>query len=396
MKIGYFTTAFPFKNPRTGEMTKPYVGGGVGEVVYNLTINMAQRGHEVFVFTSSHLDFINSIEDYGNIKIYRYKRNLTIGDKLAFSVSSLYRPLLTNINLDIVHIHVGNLPLPLTGYFYAKIKNKPLITTYHEDYLGGFGSLVRRFGVYLFDSFIADKLISESNIILTPSKYYINKSKHLCKVENMVKAIPNGINLEELKISFSKEECREKLSVPLDKKIILFVGSLTPRKAPDVLLKAMSNVIQNVPNAYLVFVGDGMMREELEQLAHNLNINKNVRFTGFISNDLKLLYYKASDLFVLPSFSEGFGIVLLEACAFGLPLVVSNLDVFRTIVKNKFNGLFVEIDDESDLGDKITFLLQNDDIRLKMGENGRQYVMNFSWERVATETEKVYYDVQKI
>lgn len=391
MKIGYFTSAFPYINPLTGKMTKSYLGGGVENVTYNLAVQMAKKGHNVFIFTSS-IDSSNSVEYYGNIIIYRYKTKFKIG-RGPISFNLIYKPLMSNIDLDIIHSQMGNLPAPLTAYFYAKIIKKPLITTYHEDWMGGFGSSIRRFCVFLFDSFIADKLISESNLILTPSEYYINKSKHLCKVKNMVKAIPNGINLEELKIGFSKEECREKLSLPLDTKIILFVGSLTPRKAPDVLLKAMSSVIQKVSNAYLVFVGDGMIREDLEKLAHNLNINQNVRFTGFISDDLKLLYYKASDLFVLPSLSEGFGIVLLEASAFGLPLVVSDLDVFRSVINDGYNGMFTKTGDEEDLADKIIYLLQNEDLRIRMGENAKNNSARFSWERVAAETEGVYLDL---
>ncbi len=388
MKIAYFTSAFPYKNPLTGKTIKSYIGGGVENVVYNLAVQMAKRDHDVFIFTSS-IDSKNSIEDYGKIKIYRYKQVFKIGEA-PISLNLMYDPLLSDINIDIIHSHIGNLPAPLTALFYAKTRKKALITTYHEDWMGGFGSVIRRFSVFLFDSFIADKLLSESNLILTPSEHYIDKSKHLCKVKNRVRAVPNGINLEELNVNLSKEDCREKLNLPLDKKIILFTGGLTPRKAPDILLKAMSIVIQKVPDAYLVFVGKGMMKEDLEKLTDYLSLNERVRFTGFVSDELKLLYYKASDLFILPSFSEGFGIVLLEASVFELPLIVSDLEVFNSIVKSEYNGLFTKRGDERDLAEKMVCLLQNEDLRVDMGKNAKENLSKFTWDRVADETEKIY------
>lgn len=388
MKIGYFTAAFPYRNPLTGKMIKPYNGGGVENVVYNLAVQMAKRGHDVFIFTSA-IDSNSSIENYNNIKIYRYAKSFNIGSS-PISLSSLYKPLFLASPLDIVHVHLGNLPLPLIGSFYSKINNKPLITTYHADYMGGFGSLVRRFGVYLFDNFIADILLKSSDIILTPSEYYINESKQLSNIRNSVVPIPNGINLKDFDLNISKSEARTKLNLLNDKQIILFVGSLTPRKGPDILLKAMVDVHQKISDAYLVFIGDGMMKKDLEDLARRLNIDQNVRFTGFISDDLKLLYYKASDLFVLPSLLESFGIVLLEASAVGLPLVVSNLEAFNTIVKDGYNGFFTKKGDQKDLGEKIVYILQNKDLRIKMSKNAKENSNNYSWTRVADETEKIY------
>lgn len=394
MKIGYFNTGFPYKNPITGKMIAPYMGGGIENVIFNLAVEMAKRGHEVSIFTSS-IDSTNSVKDYGKIKIYRYKQNFKVGQS-PISFSLLYKPVFSDIKLDIIHAHIGNLPAPLTAYFYAKKRNKPLITTYHEDAVGGFGSFFRRFGVYLFDTFIVDKLLSESDIVLTPSEYYIEKSKHLKKINEKVKTIPNGINLNEFTIQMSKEDCRIKLGIPNDKKVIIFMGSLTPRKAPHILINSMKKVLKEAPNSYLVLVGYGNFIEELKTLSNSLGISPNVIFTGFVNEDTKLLYYNASDVFVLPSFSEGFGIVLLEASAFGLPLIVSDLEVFNTIVKNGYNGLFTKTGDGNDLAEKIIYLLQNEDLRTTMGENAKQKVKGFSWEMVADKTERIYLELAKM
>lgn len=388
LKIGYFNTEFPYKNPITGKIIKDYVYGGVENVTYNLAVQMAKRGHQVYIFTSS-IDSKESVEEYDDITIYRYKKSFTIGSA-PISIDILYKPLKLGVDLDIVHAQFGNLPAPLTAYRYAKKRKTHFIVTYHEDSMVEFGSLARKLSLFLCNHYFTDKLLSAADVILTPSRYYIDESKFLKKYKNKINAIPNGINLEEFDIPYSKEECRSKLNLPHNKKIILFIGSLTPRKALRILVKAMKKVVKEIPNAYLVFVGGGTMRQELEAMAIKQKINQSVKFAGFVEDDLKPLYYKSSDLFVLPSFSEGFGIVLLEASACGLPLVVSDLVVFKTIVEEGYNGLSAKVGDENDLADTIIYLLENEDIREKMGKNGRKKVEDYSWERIAGETEKVY------
>lgn len=387
MKIGYFVAGFPHIDLLTGESIAPYSGGGVGVVAYNLAVEMAKRGHKISIFTTSK-DGENLVENHGNLKIYRYKKSFKVGNA-QMPLDLLYSSL-KNVNLDIVHVHLGNLPAPLKGYWYAKKWNKPFIITYHEDYIGGFGSLARRVGCFIFNHYFADKLLSFADLILTPSQYYISQSKFLRKYENKVKNIPNGINLEKFQILYSKEESRNRLDLPPDKDLILFVGSLTPRKSPHILLKAMEKVVKSNPNALLIIVGNGSMKNKLEEMASKLGIEHKVRFTGAIDENTKLLYYKSSDLFVLPSFSEGFGIVLLEASAFGLPLIVSNLEVFKTIVKSGYNGMFCKTGDADDLAKNIIFLLNNKNVIKKMGKYAKEKVKEFDWEKIARETEKIY------
>lgn len=389
MKICYFANRFPGKNPVTGETICPSVDGGVENVVYNLTAQMAQRGHEVTVFTSSIDDRPGSVEKYDNVTIYRYNRNFTIG-QAPISLNILYRPLLLNLHFDVIHSHIGNLPAPLTAFFYSKMKGIPLVTTYHEDWLKGFGSFSRRAGVYIFDTFLADTLLKHSDRILTPSAYYINVSRHLSKMKEDVTAIPNGIILSDFAIQLSREECRDRLGLPQNKKIVLFVGSLTPRKAPDVLIKSMKKILADYPDSHLVLVGSGGFIDQYRQLAADLGITDNVTFAGFVDNEQKLMFYHSADVFVLPSFSEGFGIVLLEAAACGLALVVSSLEVFRSVVTENENGLFTKTGDESDLAEKIVYLLKNEEIRKRMSENARSTAGKFSWDNVAAETEKIY------
>lgn len=388
MNIGYFTSAFPYKNPLTGEPTGSYVGGGVENVAYNLAVEMLKKGHNISIFTSS-IDTIDSVEDYGQIIIYRYKKSVIIGEA-STSIGLFFKPLFTSLDLDIIHSHMGNLPAPLTAHLVSKKNKTPIIVTYHADWIGGFGGLIRRSCVFVFNKIICNNLLSQSDLIIALSDYQVNESTHLSKHANKILTIPNGINLNEFEENISKNECREKLNLPLNKKIILFVGSLTPRKGPHILIQAMKKVISTIPDSYLIFVGDGTLKTDLNDLANNLNLGNDISFVGFVDEKSKLLYYKASDIFALPSFHESFGIVLLEASACGLPLVVSDLEAFKAIINDGQNGLFTKMGDDDDLADKLIYLLKNDDVRVKMGNNARSNVSEFSWDKVAESTEKAY------
>jgi glycosyltransferase involved in cell wall biosynthesis len=137
------------------------------------------------------------------------------------------------------------------------------------------------------------------------------------------------------------------------------------------------------------------MRVELEMLSRRLGVERNVKFAGFVEENLKPFYYRAADVFVLPSVmkTEVFPLVFLEASASGLPIVVSDLDTFKCIIEDGYNGIVTKRGDENNLADAIIYLLENEEVREKMGENAKKKVDDYSWERIAEETEKVYEEV---
>ena len=393
MRIGIFTEMFPYRcsldENNIRERDGAHFSGGIGNAVYHLLLQMAKTGHEMYVFTTATIGEETSVEKHDNVTVVRYKPHFKVSSS-PVALDFIYSRYIFDLDLDIVHAHIGNPLAPLGGALYAKIRKKPFVITYHEDMIGGYGSLLRRTAIWFLNTFIVDRILSQADAVLTPSEYYIEKSTHLNKKKDKVKIIPNGIVLEDYQRKYSKEESRDILHLPLKGNIILFVGSLTPRKAPDVLVKAMSLVLRRCPDSLLLFVGDGYYRKDLEILAKKYGIFENIVFMGFVDEDTKKLCYSASDVFVLPSRSEGFGIVLLEASAYGLPLVVSDLEVFRSVVQDGYNGFFAEKENEQDLASKILSLLDNDDLRVKMGKNAIKRTQEFTWERAADETLTLY------
>ena len=388
MKIGYFVTKFPYS-----QSFEEYPYGGASLAAYHLAIEMAKRSHEIDIFTTAK-NSKDSIEKNENMTIYRYGTNFKVlTSNISFGMFS--KPLKHDV--DITHTHFDIPPGPLAGLRYAKKKNVPLVVTYHGDWVESYGGLIRRMGVGFHNKYLVDKLLSYANVIISPSEYYINGSSFLRKYRDKIVVIPNGVNLGEFDIGYSKEECRKRLGLPLDKKMLLFFGYLAPYKGPDVLVNAMSKIIKHMPDVELVFAGKGVMREELEMLSKGLGIEKNVRFEGFVDDDLKGLYYKATDVFCLPSImsTECYPLTILEAMACGVPIVASKIGGIPDAVKDGGNGVLVPPRDSEKLADAIIYLLENEDIREKMGGNGKKKVGGYSWERIAEETEKVYETVLK-
>jgi glycosyltransferase involved in cell wall biosynthesis len=244
----------------------------------------------------------------------------------------------------------------------------------------------------VYNRYLLDKLLSRADVIISPSEHYIDESRFLGKYRDKIAVIPNGIELEDFDIPLSKEECKVKLDLPPNKNMILFVGNLTPYKGPDVLVKAMPMIVEEIPDVELVFVGSGKMRADMEKLSKKLGVEKYVKFAGFVEERLKPLYYRAADVFCLPSTlnTEVFPIVLLEASASGLPMIVSDLDTFKCIIDEGYNGLFTKRGDEKNLAGTITHLLENKDMSVEMGRNAKKKAKNYSWARIAEETESVY------
>jgi len=154
----------------------------------------------------------------------------------------------------------------------------------------------------------------------------------------------------------------------------------------------MSKIVKEVPDAKLVFVGYGGMRAELEMLSKKLGFENHIKFAGFVGDTFKkALYYHAADVFVLPSTGpEIFGIVNLEAMACSVPIVASKIGGIPDVVKDGENGLLVPPRDSEALADAIIYLLENEDVRERMGKNGRERVNEYSWGMIAEETDKIY------
>lgn len=380
MKIGYFTSKFPYS-----AKVPNYMCGGSILATQSLVDKISKMGDDIKVFTTSNTSK-SQVEYRENVEIYRYGTQFKLmSSNISFDLFK--KPI--EHDVDLVHISFDVPPGPFAGYRYAKKKNVPLIITYHGDWISNYGGLTRRIGIYINKLFVK-KLLSTADIIISPSEKYINQSEVLKNFHDKIRIVPNGIKIESFEHTCSKESCREKLKLSLNSNIILFVGYLVDHKGPEILLRSFRSILDILPDTILIFVGDGALKFELEQLSKKLHIEKNVQFVGFIDQNTIITYYNAADVFVLPSLSDCFPMVILEAMASGLPIIASDIGGISELVINNENGLLVQPNHSGLLADSIIYLLDNDDIRNKFGKRGRKLADNYSWKKIAETTQSIY------
>lgn len=230
-------------------------------------------------------------------------------------------------------------------------------------------------------------------------KYAINNISEIIvcspQMENLLRSmtnsdihvIPNGIDTKHL----NTFEINSSITRPS----IFFIGMLRQVKGIEVLLNAMPAILKKIPNAQLYIAGTGPQECELKRLTEKLNVINNVTFLGFISEDQKYSLYKSTYISVFPSLYEPFGIVLLEAMACGKAIVASNVGGIPYIVDDEKTGLLFEPGNSQELAQKIILLLEDEDLREKLGKNGLRKARQFEWENIAIRTFDLYKSLTK-
>lgn len=207
------------------------------------------------------------------------------------------------------------------------------------------------------------------------------------KTNATIYTIPNGIDLKDVQDITPKS---------IEHPAILYVGRLTKRKGVDVLLKAIPIIKTSIPNPSLYVMGAGQQEDELKRFVKELNIEENVKFLGFVSEEEKYSYYKSVDVCIVPSVDYDYApVVLPEEMACEKPIVASNVGGIPFMVEDGKTGLLVKPGNVEELAEKIIMLLQNENMREKMGKAGNEKIKNFTWDKIAQQTVEVYKGVIK-
>jgi phosphatidylinositol alpha-1,6-mannosyltransferase len=202
----------------------------------------------------------------------------------------------------------------------------------------------------------------------------------------MVKIAP-GIDTSHF--SPQPDAIQKRIALGLEnKKIIISVGRLVHRKGQDKLIEAMPQILQKVPNAHLLLVGEGPYRSHLEKLVNKLSINHNVTFAGRVLYDNLPSYLSAADLFAMPSRSrffglevEGLGIVYLEASACGIPVVAGKSGGAPDAVLEGVTGLCVDGTDVNEITQAVVEICTDAKRASNMGAAGRNWIVDqWRWE----------------
>lgn len=208
--------------------------------------------------------------------------------------------------------------------------------------------------------------------------------------EDKLVLIPNGIDIKA--VIDEKGFDRSEIGVPEDAFVVGMIGRLTSQKSPDIFIRAAKLIHEKISNSFFIIVGDGEMRNEVEEYAKDNGIPLLV--TGWTETPYS--YLKVFNIALLLSRWEGFGLAIVEYMAAGINVIATNVDAIPTLIEDKINGLLVEVDNPEDVCNKVLFLIENPDLAQIMKINAFEKVKKmYDIRRVADQHVKMFNDILK-
>ncbi|MBW8010461.1 MAG: glycosyltransferase family 4 protein [Chloroflexi bacterium] len=305
--------------------------------------------------------------------------------RLIISLFRLLRLILKN-KFDIVEtfgIDSNIFGIPIA--FICGVKNR--IGTHH-GYTGITTQSRLKLHSLIINSKLTTYLITVSDALKTQVINNENISAH------KVKVIKNGIQLfsEYENSPVSMEAVRASLNISRDEHVVLSVGRLVIEKGFQFLIEAIPQVLEVFPNTVFIIVGGGHMKDTLNITAQKLGIEKSLRLIGKREDIRNIL--QSSDIFVLPSLSEGLSIAIMEAMNVGLPVIASRVGGIPEIIQHETNGFLISPKSSDAIADSIIDLLKNDAVRKRMGQAAKVHIKkNFTLEGMALKYEKLFYEL---
>jgi glycosyltransferase involved in cell wall biosynthesis len=359
----------------------PPVKGGIEYHLNLLVKGLKYRGVDVEVLVSNTSNRFDE-ECFDGIRVFKAPQ---WGRFYSAPLTPTFHYSLRQIGkrADIIHFHYPN-PTAELSYFFTKL-NKKLIVTYHsdiirQDKLGKLYSPFRRIFLKRVDRIIA----TSPNYI--QSSTVLNQFKQKCTV------IPLGTNVERFRSDVGLSKIDQIIQDNKGLPIILFVGCFRYYKGLHLLITAMKNV-----PAKLLLIGAGPEEFRLRRLVEKKSLDRKIFFLGELPDAEVNLYYKACDIFVLPSHlrSEAFGLVQLEAMCCRKPVISTELGTGTSFVNiHQKTGIVVEPNNVSALSEAINYLIDHPEKRIQYGKCGYQRVNQFfTAEKMVEKTIELYREI---
>lgn len=354
----------------------PYVVGGVGLHVHEMSRIQSTLGHDVLVYTArqkSNSNNESTVNTNYTIKQYNILMKLLGNSIMPTMISDMWN---YRHEYDIIHAHSHLYFSTNLCALLRKLGSSPLVITNHglnsQTAPKWFQDIYTATGAKL--TFLAaDKIICYTE---TGKQELINLGIKSQKIE----VIHNGIDTEHF--IPAKKLC-------LDKKRLLWIGRYANGKGVDYLIDAFKIVKSKHPEAFLTMVGRGPDKDRIIQKIHDLKLDNDIEIKDFVPNSEIVQLYHNSSVFVLPSLEEGVPRTILESMSCGVPVVCTQLPQLIDIVEG--SGFLVPTKDSQSLADRISQLLSDNKLAIKMGENGRLRVVNdFSWQDTVEKTISLY------
>ena len=391
----------------TSPLDQPGAGdaGGMNIYVVESAERMAAMGVSVDIFTRRHNpDLPDIVELSSGVRV----RHLNIGacsatkeelPALIPNLSDAFSKVLEDEKYDVLHSHYwisGKVGMPV-----AKKFGIPLAHTMH--------TMARVKNMNLAEGERPEPMIrvqGETQVVAAADALIANTDAEAASLVSLYEACPDnvsvvspGVDLYTFTAGNGRKAAREAVGLPQDAHILAFVGRIQPHKGPEVLIRAVAEMLNHSPHLrpQLITVimggasGSGLGEvERLKDLVSWLNISEVVRFENPVPRAQIPQWYRAADLVCVPSYSESFGLVALEAQACGTPVVATAVGGLRTAVADGISGVLVDGHDPRAWSSVLARLLQEPQRRVLLSMGAIEHASHFGWDATARGTLDIY------
>lgn len=356
-------------------MICPYsfdVPGGVQSHVLQLAEVMRERGHEVSVLApaSPHASLPDYVVSAGKAVPIPYNGSVA---RLRFGPAThrKVKKWLAEGDFDVLHLHEPN--APSLSMLALNIAEGPIVATFHT-------STTKSLTLTVFQGILRpmhEKIVGRIAVSDLARRWQMEA------LGSDAVEIPNGVDVDSFALASRLD------GYPRAGKTVLFLGRYDePRKGMAVLLGALPRLVQRFADVELLIVGRGD-EEQLRSQAGELAVH--LRFLGQVDDAGKASAMRSADVYCAPNTGgESFGIVLVEAMAAGTPVVASDLDAFRRVLRDGEVGCLVPVDDSAALADALISVLDDEAMQQRYVAAGSEAVRRYDWSVVATQIMRVY------
>ncbi|GAA4270385.1 N-acetyl-alpha-D-glucosaminyl L-malate synthase BshA [Hyunsoonleella aestuarii] len=359
--------------------------GGSGVVATELGLELSKRGHEIHFITYNQpvrLELVSHNVHYHEVNVPEYP--LFHYQPYELALSSKLVDMVKLHKIEILHVHYA-IPHAYAAYMAKKMLQEegiyvPIVTTLH-------GTDITLVGSHPFYKPAVTFSINKSDAVTAVSKSLKDDTLRLFDIKNDIHVVPNFIDLDKYNHSFT--DCQRGMMANDNEKIITHISNLRPVKRVQDVISVFHNIQKEIP-AKLMFIGEGPEKENIELQCQKLGILDKVIFFGRSNEIDKILCF--SDLFLLPSQTESFGLAALEAMASGVPVISSNTGGIPEVNKQGVSGYLSNVGDIEDMTKNALHILK-DDARLKVfKDNARNESLKFDLHTIVPQYEAIYED----
>ncbi len=363
--------------------------GGSGVMATELGLALAEKGHDIHFITYQQPVRLNVFRPniyYHEVSVPKYP--LFDFPPYETALASTIYNVAVNNGLDLLHVHYA-IPHASSAYFAKQMLqekgiNIPVITTLHGTDITLVGKEATYGCVVSFSINNSDAVTAVSNNLKEETYNNLNITKDIKVIHNFV---------DEKRFKLSDKQHFKKLLAPNDEKILVHVSNFRKVKRIEDVLLVFEKVRKQIP-VKLLMIGDGPERQSAEDLCRKLGTCNDIRFLGKQEQLEEIL--NITDLFILPSQYESFGLAALEAMACGVPVISSDAGGLKEINENGFSGYLSPIGDIEDMAKNAMYILKDEAVLKQFKENALVQSQKFSIEKIVPQYEELYNSVMEM